>query len=544
MTENTPKQRVLEVSGLAIHAGGRPLVQDVTLSLAQGEILCLVGESGSGKSLTASAVMGLLPGNLSVGAGSIRLDGEDLTAASPARMRALRGDRMAMVFQEPMTSLNPLMRVGRQIAEVLQVHRPALSGEQVRARVLELMHDVHLPTPEALMDAFPHQLSGGQRQRIMIAMALVLEPALIIADEPTTALDVTTQAQVLRLFRQLLVKHSSAVLFITHDFDVVRDIADHVAVMQLGRIVEQGPAGQVLDAPRHDYTRKLLAAVPSGTPKAQQGASSDELLSVSGLNLVYESRGLLGPARRTHAVADVGFTLRKGETLGVVGESGSGKSTLGRCITRAHTPTSGRIVFDGVDIAGLSGKALRAVRRRVQMVFQDPYRSLNPRRRILHALIEGPVESGVDRKTACARAAELMALVGLPADGLQRYPHQFSGGQRQRICIARALAMEPDLIVADEAVSALDVSVQAQVLELFEDLQKRLGFAMIFITHDLRVAAQVCDRIGVMQKGRLLELGPVRQVIHAPRHPYTRHLFDSLPGRVGQAAQPAMELQA
>ncbi|AWP74820.1 ABC transporter ATP-binding protein [Bordetella bronchiseptica] len=544
MIENTPKQRVLEVSGLAIRAGARTLVQDVTLSLAQGEILCLVGESGSGKSLTASAVMGLLPGNLGVSAGSIRLDGEDLTAASPARMQALRGDRMAMVFQEPMTSLNPLMRVGRQIAEVLQVHRPDLGAGQVRARVLELMGDVHLPTPEALMDAFPHQLSGGQRQRIMIAMALALEPALIIADEPTTALDVTTQAQVLKLFRQLLAKHSSAVLFITHDFDVVRDIADHVAVMQLGRIVEQGPAGQVLDAPRHDYTRKLLAAVPSGVPKTQQNASSDELLSVSGLNLVYESRGLLGPARRTHAVADVGFTLKKGETLGVVGESGSGKSTLGRCITRAHAPTSGRIVFDGVDIAGLSGKALRAVRRRVQMVFQDPYRSLNPRRRILHALIEGPIESGVDRKAACARAAELMALVGLPADGLQRYPHQFSGGQRQRICIARALAMEPDLIVADEAVSALDVSVQAQVLELFEDLQKRLGFAMIFITHDLRVAAQVCDRIGVMQKGRLLELGPVRQVIHAPQHPYTRHLFDSLPGRVGQAAEPAMELQA
>ena len=308
-------------------------------------------------------------------------------------------------------------------------------------------------------------------------------------------------------------------LFITHDFDVVRDIADHVAVMQLGRIVEQGPAGQVLDAPRHDFTRKLLAAVPSGVPKTQQNASSDELLSVSGLNLVYESRGLLGPARHHACRRRCRLHAEKGETLGVVGESGSGKVDPGALHHAGARPTSGRIVFDGVDIAGLSGKALRAVRRRVQMVFQDPYRSLNPRRRILHALIEGPIESGVDRKGGLRAAAELMALVGLPADGLQRYPHQFSGGQRQRICIARALAMEPDLIVADEAVSALDVSVQAQVLELFEDLQKRLGFAMIFITHDLRVAAQVCDRIGVMQKGACSRLGPVRQVIHAPQHP-------------------------
>jgi len=543
MTETTgaaSAQRVLEISGLEIRSAGRVLVQGVDLRIDAGEILCLVGESGSGKSLTASAVMGLLPGSLSVSAGSIRLAGQDLAAAGEAQMRRLRGDRVAMVFQEPMTSLNPLMRVGRQIGEVLQVHRPGLAAARVRARVLELMRDVHLPTPETLVDAFPHQLSGGQRQRVMIAMALALEPLLIIADEPTTALDVTTQAQVLKLFRELLSRHSSAVLFITHDFDVVQDIADHVAVMQSGRLVEQGPAAQVLSQPRHEYTRRLLAAVPSGRPKPQtHQPAAQALLSVRRLNLVYESRNLLGASRSTHAVADVSFDLERGETLGIVGESGSGKSTLGRCITRAHAPTSGEILFDGTDMALLSGASLRQARRRVQMVFQDPYRSLNPRRRIVSALTEGPMECGLSAAEARAKAAELLALVGLPQDSLDRYPHQFSGGQRQRICIARALAMEPDLVVADEAVSALDVSVQAQVLELFARLQRRLGFAMIFITHDLRVAAQICDRIGVMQRGRLLELGPARQIVEAPSHAYTRHLFASLPGRADDARTPS-----
>jgi peptide/nickel transport system ATP-binding protein len=394
------------------------------------------------------------------------------------------------------------------------------------------MGQVRLPDPERLIDAYPHQLSGGQRQRIMIAMALVLEPVLLIADEPTTALDVTTQAQILKLIREIQRTHRTAVLFITHDFGVVAEIADRVAVMQTGRIVETGMAQKVLRAPEHPYTRMLISAVPSLVPRHRASKdSAARVLATRKLNKIYKGGGWLRQARVVHAARDVEIAVGRGETLGLVGESGSGKSTVARCIVRLIAPTSGQILIEGDDIAGLSARRLRAHRRRVQIVFQDPYRSLNPRRTVGQSIVEGPMNFGLGREGAWERARELMALVGLDPKALDRYPHQFSGGQRQRVCIARALAMEPELLIADEAVSALDVSVQAQVLELLDQVRRRFELAMLFITHDLRVAAQVCDRIAVMYQGEVVEQGPAVDIFARPTHAYTRALFDAAPGR-------------
>ncbi|WP_439494991.1 ABC transporter ATP-binding protein [Bosea sp. (in: a-proteobacteria)] len=512
-------------------------VQDVSLDVHRRQIVCVVGESGSGKSVTAAAVMRLLPEKvLRITGGTIRLEGEDIAAASPARLCELRGNRMAMIFQEPLTALNPVMRVGDQIAEVLQIHRPETTGEQRQARVRELMADVHLPEPERLARAYPRQLSGGQRQRVMIAMALALEPALIIADEPTTALDVTTQAQILRLFRELLTKHDSGVLMITHECGVVAEVADHVVVMQHGKVVEHGEPGQVLEAPEHPYTRALIEAVPRFRYRPQPETENVPVLALEALSLTYRSSGFFSGKRETRALDAVSFGLAAGETLGVVGESGSGKTSLAKALLRFETPDSGRILFKGQDISGLAGPALREMRRHIQMIFQDPYKSLNPRRRVGQSLIEGPVQHGLSRSQAIARAEDLMELVGLRRDALERFPHEFSGGQRQRICIARALAMEPAIIVADEAVSALDVSVQAQVLQLFEDLQRRIGFAMIFVTHDLRVASNICDRIAVMQHGRIVELGTAKRVFQEPEAAYTSELLAAVPGLARERA--------
>lgn len=526
------RETVLEIQNLNVAASGKPIVKNVSFDVRKREIFCLVGESGSGKSVTASAVMKLLPGKaLRITGGSIQLGDTSIVDSSEKAMRGIRGNRVTMVFQEPMTALNPLMRVGRQIAEIIQQHNPGMSQSHVRDRVLELLNDVHMPDPEAIIDVYPHQLSGGQRQRIVIAMAIALEPELIIADEPTTALDVTTQAQVLSLFRDLQRKHESGILFITHDFDVVREIADRVAVMQHGEIVEMGCADKIFADPQHPYTQALLAAVPHGQPKDAELAWEQPILEVRDVSLTYGStKGLFRTGRVTQAVKNVSFSLYKGETLGLVGESGSGKSSLGRCITTAETISDGQIYFNGVDITRLKAGELVQTRRKIQMIFQDPYRSLNPRQRIRNALIEGPVEAGVARARAIDRAAELLELVRLPLNALDRYPHQFSGGQRQRISIARALAMDPELVIADEAVSALDVSVQAQVLELFEDLQKRLGFSMLFITHDLRVATQLCDRIAVMKKGEIVELNDAGELLVNPTHGYTKALFDAVPG--------------
>jgi peptide/nickel transport system ATP-binding protein len=526
---------VLEVKDLTIllpSGADRPeAVRDVSFGVEKAEILCLVGESGSGKSVIAQAIMGLLPKGLPVTAGSIRLEGEELTTAGAARIRALRGARMAMIFQEPMTALNPVMRCGAQIDEVLRFHS-GLGTSERNNKTLNLLREVALPDPERILASYPHQLSGGQRQRIMIAMALALEPALLIADEPTTALDVTTQAQILSLILELQQKHGMGVLFITHDFGVVAQIAHRVAVLREGRLVELGPKLEVLQRPRHEYTRMLIRSVPTLEPHDRPAAEDGPVvLQTRNLSKTYVERGWLGRRREVHAASEVSLEVRRGQTLGIVGESGSGKSTVARCILRLIEPSGGEIRLGGTDIARASAAALRPLLSRIQIVFQDPYRSLNPRRSVGEAIIEGPLNYGVPRHAALERARRLLALVQMDPAGLHRYPHQFSGGQRQRICIARALALEPELLVADEAVSALDVSVQAQVLALLAQIRARLNLAMLFITHDLRVAAQVCDQVAVMQEGRIVEYGPARKVFLAPGHAYTRALFAAAPGR-------------
>ncbi len=527
---------VLEIRGLTVTlppgADRRYAIEEVSLTVGAGEIVCIVGESGSGKSVTAFTVMGLAPRKeLKPVAGEVLLHGRDILGLPERELRRLRGEKMAMIFQEPMTALSPVMKVGDQIAEVLEIHTE-LGPRERRERVLAAMRDVNLPEPERLFHSYPHQLSGGQRQRVMIAMALVLDPALLIADEPTTALDVTTQAQILELVKSIQRRHGMGVMFITHDFGVVAEIADRVVVMREGRVVEQGPAEQVLGRPRHPYTRMLIDSVPSLTPPERPSREDAEpALEVRRLNKVYGHSGWFGGGRVVHAAKDVDLTVRRGETLGVVGESGSGKSTVARCIVRLVDITSGEVLIDGIDLAKLREGALRPYRRLVQIVFQDPYRSLNPRRTVGQSIIEGPMNFGLSRREALERAARLLEVVGLSADALDRFPHQFSGGQRQRICIARALAMEPQILIADEAVSALDVSVQAQVLDLLDEVRRRFDLAMLFITHDLRVAAQICDRIMVMWHGQVVEQGPTARVFREPAHEYTRRLLAAAPGR-------------
>ncbi|MFM9850990.1 MAG: ABC transporter ATP-binding protein [Hyphomicrobiaceae bacterium] len=527
--------KVLSVHSLTVKlpagADRTNAIEDVSFDVGSDEIVCVVGESGSGKSVTAQAIMGLLPKrDLVPTSGEILLQGENVLEATPARMRALRGTRMSMIFQEPMTALNPVQRVGDQIGEVLEIHTD-LGARGRRERVLDIMRSVHLPQPELMIDAYPHQLSGGQRQRIMIAAALIMDPALIIADEPTTALDVTTQAQILKLIKEMQGRRQTGVLFITHDFGVVSEIADRVVVMQYGRIVEQGTREQVLSNPREAYTQMLVAAVPSLVPPRRATVTGPVALSTRGVSKVYGSRSIWGGGRIVKAAQDVSVDIRKGETLGIVGESGSGKTTVARCIARLIEPSAGQIMIGSTDVAHLPERTLRLHRRNIQIVFQDPYRSLNPRRTVGRAIVEGPVNFGATEAAALEKARSLMGLVGLSPDALDRYPHQFSGGQRQRICIARALAMEPTLLIADEAVSALDVSVQAQVLRLLDDVRKRFDLAVLFITHDLRVAAQICDRIAVMKDGVVVEHGTTADVFAAPKHDYTKALFEAAPGR-------------
>ena len=526
----------LQIKGLSVATvGGRTetqILSSIDVTIRDGETVCLVGESGSGKSVTSLAVMGLLPkGSLAVTGGRIELEGQNLLDLDAGAMREMRARRISMIFQEPMTALNPVMTVGAQIEEVLDSHT-RLGAAEKRRRVIDIMEQVHLPDVERIYGSYPHQLSGGQRQRIMIAMALILEPKLLIADEPTTALDVTTQNQVLKLIAELQERHGTAVLFITHDMGVVAEIADTVYVMRHGEIVEHAPVETLLRSPREVYTRELLAAVPSLIPRAARAAHDDApALDVKGLTKIYDTRGVFKKGRQTRAAENVDFAIGRGRTLGIVGESGSGKSTVARCIMRLIDPTDGEIRVGQADIAKLNRAALQPHRKHIQIVFQDPFRSLNPRWTIGDSLIEGLLNFGQSRDEALKHAGELMELVGLPRDALRRYPHQFSGGQRQRIAIARAIAMRPDILVADEAVSALDVSVQAQVLKLLDDLQEKLGIAILFITHDLRVAAQICDEVVVMQHGRIVEHDTAENVLGRPAHDYTRALIEAAPGR-------------
>ncbi len=530
---------ILSIEGLSVRlppGADRPhALRDVSLELRPNEILCVVGESGSGKSMMANAIMRLLANGIGIDGGRIVFEGRDLIAVTDQEMRRIRGAGIAMIFQEPMTALNPLRTIGDQIAETFRIHT-TLGKADIAAKVLALLAEVRIPNPAQALQAYPHELSGGQRQRAMIAMALALDPRVLIADEPTTALDVTTQAQILALIRDLQKRKGTTVLFITHDFGVVAEIADRVAVMQNGVVVEAGPAAQVLQAPAHLYTRQLIAAVPPMAVPHARPVSSDIVLAVREIDKTFGKRGIFNRSGRiTHAVRSVSLSLPRGSTLGIVGESGSGKSTLARCIVRLVEPDRGAVMLGDVDLTKLSRAALRAEIHRVQMVFQDPFGSLNPRRKAGQLVGQGLVARGMPKEQALERAKELFALVGLDPASTGRYPHEFSGGQRQRIGLARALALKPEVLVADEPVSALDVSIQAQVLALLADLRSKLNLSTIFITHDLRVAAQVSDVVAVMKDGEVVEAGLAADVFGQPKHSYTQALLAAIPGR-GAAA--------
>lgn len=518
---------------------GTEIVRNVSFSLRAGEVFALVGESGSGKSITALALMRLLPEALRITGGTVHLNDTELLGLPEAQMQRVRGRRMAMIFQEPMTALNPVMTVGAQIAEVLKLHL-GLRGRALRQRVVALLDEVGIPDPQVRMDWYPHQLSGGQKQRVMIAMALACEPEVLIADEPTTALDVTIQAQILDQLKHLQRRHGMAILFITHDMGVVSELADRVAVMYQGQIVEQADTHHFLTTPKHPYTQRLIRnALPQKalkpTPKNQP------LLEAKNVRVWFPVRkGLLQrTVGYTKAVNGVDLTIRPGETVALVGESGSGKSTLGMAILRLLALTEGELLFDeAVDLAKLSERQLRPWRKAIQVIFQDPYSALNPRMTIGESIREGMVTLGVgpqDKVAQRARVGELLEQVGLEAAHMDRYPHEFSGGQRQRIGIARALAVSPRLIVCDEVTSALDVSVRAQIIDLLNDLQRDRGVSYLFITHDLSILPRIAHRVAVMHQGRIVEQGEVAQVLTAPVHDYTRRLLGAAPRMVRDA---------
>lgn len=528
---------VLSVRGLTVNLPAAMdrdhAIMDVSFDINRNEILCIVGESGSGKSVTANAIMGLLPKTLKVSAGEIHLMGHDLLALPEAQLRSLRGRVVSIIFQDPLSALNPLMRIGDQIIEQMEAHGVGSPASR-RERAVELLNEVGLPDPKTIQHQYPFRLSGGQRQRVMIAMALSLDPDLLIADEPTTALDVTTQAQILELIRTMQRRKDMSVMFITHDFGVVSDIADRVVVMEKGNLVEEGSCDQVLRQPKHPYTKKLIAAVPrmSDTGGPSDMGGSDPILAVENLNKTFQlTSGLFRKQRTLRAVNDVSFQVYSKTTLGVVGESGSGKSTLGKLLLKLlPADAGGKMSYRGKDLASLSEAQMRPYRKRIQMVFQDPFASLNPRHTISTILTAGPRAAGVPAAEASRKAAEMLERVGLSQSALKRYPHEFSGGQRQRIGIARALMFDPDVVVADEAVSALDVSIQAQILKLLQQTQSETGFAMIFITHDLRVASQMCDELIVMYRGGIVERGDAKHILNAPQHEYTKRLVAALPG--------------
>ena len=518
---------LLEVRDLAVSFGATTAVKQVSFTLERGQTLALVGESGSGKSVSALSILQLLPyPHARHPGGSIRLRGEELIGASPVRLREVRGNQIAMVFQEPMTSLNPLHSIEKQIGETLLLHK-GLSGARLRERIVELLNLVGLPDAAQRLNALPHELSGGQRQRVMIAMALANDPDILIADEPTTALDVTIQAQILKLLKELQERLGMAILFITHDLSIVRKMADRVCVMQAGEVVETGAVAELFANPRHPYTRQLLAAEPRGEPPPEREDASEVMVG-DDLKVWFPlKRGWLGRvADHVKAVDGVNVRVREGQTLGVVGESGSGKTTLGLALLRLLS-SKGAICFQGQRIDELSGKTLRPLRKSMQIVFQDPFGSLSPRLSVGEIVEEGLLVHGLagDRAARRARIAQALEEVGLDPNTQDRYPHEFSGGQRQRIAIARALALQPRLLVLDEPTSALDVSVQAQIVDLLRELQRRHRLAYIFISHDLRVVRALANHLLVMKNGRVVEAGPARRVFEQPEHPYTQALL-------------------
>ena len=532
---------VLEVADLGVRIGGRTIVEQVSFAVQREHTVGIVGESGSGKSMTVLAATGLLDAPGARVSGSSTLTGGSspvqLVGAKPKVLRRVHGARIGFVFQDPGTSLNPLLTLERQITESLQTHRD-MTRRAATQRATELLEAVGLPDPATRLHAYPHQLSGGQKQRAMIAIALACDPELLIADEPTTALDVTTQAQIIDLVRDLQHDFGTAVVWISHDLGVIGQVADDVTVLRAGRTVEQAPILTVFDSPRDDYTRDLLAARPvldaQGPPEV---TGTDELLTVEGLDVRFTVSTPVGRST-VHAVRDVSFTVRRGATLGLVGESGSGKSTVAAALTGLARPDGGTATLDGTDVFGAKGSAARALRRRIGLVFQDPFSSLNPRARVATSIAEPlSVHDLVDGKPArTARVAELLELVGLPTEFAQRYPHELSGGQRQRVSIARALAAEPELLILDEATASLDVSVQARVLELLARLQRELGLSYLFIGHDLAVIRQVSHDVLVMRDGAAVEYRPAAELFAAPEEQYTRELLAAVPPVTPRAA--------
>ena len=527
---------LLEIKNLSISlpdGGDRShAVDKFNLEIIENEILCVVGESGSGKSMMARSIMGLLPKKLKVTEGEINFEGSLINHLTPKQYQEIRGQSIAMIFQEPMTALNPLHSIGKQIDEVMLLHT-SLNKTERHKRTLEMLSAVHLPDPKQVMQAYPHEISGGQRQRAMIAMALILEPKILIADEPTTALDVTTQAQILKLIRNLQRERQTGVIFITHDFGVVAEIADRIAVMKDGLLVENNDAQFVLNSPQHIYTQQLIRSVPNLKTKKSFESSKPVLLKIDHLEKKYQrKRGFLGSSKsEVLAVNKVQLELKEGETIGLVGESGSGKSTVARCIVKLISSDGGEILYKKKDITKMNRKSMMPYRKEIQMVFQDPYGSLNPRLTVGQMVAQGPIIHGEKHDKAFQKAEKLLELVGLGQQALNRFPHEFSGGQRQRIGLARALALDPKILIADEPVSALDVSIQAQVLKLLGQIKQKLNFSMLFITHDLRVAAQVCDKIAVMYQGKIVEIGYTEKIFEDPQHEYTTALINSIPGR-------------